>query len=203
MASQFLEVISMSMYTIPHEEDLERYAVRMLPGMFPNTQPLAVVNEGFLTDEQCDAILAEVEKIEPYNFPTCGASMTRQIDSLVPSLTMASNLGHYINEIYWQYNLVDGLISWMQTYNKGDNYELHTDTSPGQSRKLTGVIMLTDHEDYNGGVLELHPPPHQYNISRKRGTIVFFQPWIPHLVTEVTYGTRKTINMGYFGPPFK
>jgi hypothetical protein len=187
--------------TVPSRKVLEEKAARTPEFMRPDKMPYAAVLEGFIPASDCDDIIAALEKEPIYNFPTCGAA-TREVESH-PTLNPIEGVARAVNWLYWNYDLDDGQYSWMQTYSRDGCYKRHMDGSPGQTRKLTAVVMLSDPDDYKGGHLELYPPTGTYEVPRTRGTVVVFLPWIEHEVTMVFHGTRQTINMGFWGPPFR
>ena len=90
-----------------------------------------------------------------------------------------------------------------------DFYDWHTDTrlmGEVQDRKITMVVQLSDSEDHEGGDLEFN----FYNTSvgenypiRTRGTILTFPSFIPHRVTPVTKGIRKSLVFWMEGPAFR
>lgn len=190
-------------YTIPRAEDISDHA-KMTPSfMRPNQLPVAAVATEYLTKGQCDRIVETIGKIEPYSFHGCNA-ITRECDRpLDPVLEPIVYFAKQINEIFWNYDLDEEAGAWMQTYEPGDNYQKHTDTASGQMRKLSAVAMLTNPYEYKGGDLRMLLQPKTHTIDRSRGTVVVFQPWTLHEVSEVIFGTRQTINLGFWGPPFR
>ena len=70
-------------------------------------------------------------------------------------------------------------------------------------RKLSMVIQLSDPQDYEGGILEIHaaahyPPPLIELLQR--GTIVVFPSFLRHRVVPVTKGTRYSLVAWMEGP---
>lgn len=190
----------MGLYTFPTEEDLAQRAAYTPQFMRPSVTPYAAAFEGFLNDAECDAILESLGQLEPYAVLGCGA-ITRECLA-DPTLNSIETAARAMNRLFWQYELDPGQHSWLQTYEAGGKYKLHADGSPGQTRKMTAVAMLSKPEDYRGGALRLHVNPKSHQVPRTRGTVVVFQPWIEHEVLPVFAGTRQTINMGFWGPPF-
>lgn len=193
----------MKEFSFPSEEMLETAFARTPKYMYPNKIPQAVVFEGILSDDLCDEMIADVLQEEPYKFDHCGAE-TREVLAPFPSsldallmLTLRTNIEN------WNYIVDPGGVAWMQTYEVDGDYQLHTDSFPGQMRKLTAVAMLSDPHDYVGGELQIQAYPLTYHIPRTRGTVVVFLPWLPHEVTKVHSGVRRTINLGLWGPPFR
>jgi predicted 2-oxoglutarate/Fe(II)-dependent dioxygenase YbiX len=191
----------MDFYTLPSTEDLELLQKAAPIWMNPNKQPYAVVAPGYFSEEQCENIVEKGMQEEPYKQNGCGAE-TREL----PGAAFLQDLDLFArtaNNIFWGLELHDEYVGWLQTYDVGGNYQTHMDSAPGQARKLTAVLMLTDDNAYLGGDLMIHPPPFQWQVPKKQGTVVVFLPYLLHTVTPVTYGVRQTINMGFWGPPFK
>ena len=190
-----------AIFTYPSQEDLVMYEQKACDYMHPNRQPFAVVAEGFVAKKDCESISAELNLRQPYKHDRCGA-LTREIHG-DPSLSFIEKFGHYINSMYWQYDLDEPCVTWMQTYAEGGDYDLHADADPGRMRKMTAVVLLTDPNDYDGGDLSIYWYPAQWRVPRTQGTIVCFQPWILHDVSKVTRGVRQSLNVSYWGPNFK
>lgn len=190
-----------ALLTFPSQHRLEQ-SMLDLPGyMRPNVVPYAVSLEGALSHEECDVIVETLSPIEPYSVRDCGA-VTREIVA-APVLDPIETVARNINDFYFGYDLDAGQHSWLQTYEKGDKYKRHMDGTPGQMRKLTAVAILSSPLVYEGGRLAMHVSPHSFIVPKTRGTIVVFQHWVEHDVSPVTDGIRQTINMGFWGPPFK
>lgn len=191
----------MDIYTLPPRPYLTDYIQKLPAYMRPNMVPYGIVFENALNKDQCEQIMDDCIREEAYTLPSCGAE-TRELTPR-PALDPLYNLALFANDMYFQYDLDPNYMAWMQTYHMGDKYELHSDTVPGQMRKLTAVAMINNDHMYEGGQLWLKPPPLNWAIPKTRGTVVVFQPWIPHVVEPITNGLRRTINLGIWGPPFK
>jgi hypothetical protein len=193
----------MNLFTLPEMPELSVVASQVEPYMRPNTLPTAVVAEGYLSAEECGSIQQQMATISPYNFKKCNAT-TRQAPRPLPRVfdpLIQFTLG--INNMFWDFNLDEEPAAWMQTYQEGNDYDLHSDGSLGQSRKLTAVLLLSPPKQYVGGELEISATPAKYRVPRTQGTVVVFPGWVLHRVLKVTAGQRRTINLGFWGPPFK
>lgn len=191
----------MSLVTFPSQEALEEKAAEVPTFMRPSGVPYAAILESHLTGDECDEIIETLMAVDTYTFKGCGA-VTREIEA-APCLDPIEKAARALNDWYWQYDLDEGQHSWMQTYEAGNKYQRHMDGSPGQTRKLTAVALLTNPMDYRGGGLTLYVDPKQQMVPTARGTIVVFDHWIQHEVRPVVAGRRQTINMGFWGPPFR
>jgi PKHD-type hydroxylase len=71
-------------------------------------------------------------------------------------------------------------------------------------RKISIIIQLTDPSEYEGGEFEMDYQYEQPNKEdlKKKGTIIVFPSFIPHRVTELTKGTRKSLVAWVEGPKF-
>lgn len=107
------------------------------------------------------------------------------------------NIGSIINDIqYTTYHAENqGFYNW------------HIDTfflsnTRAYDRKVSVIIQLSDSDDYEGGDFEIdskYEPPNREDL-RKKGTIIVIPSFIPHRVTPVTKGTRKSIVSWVEGP---
>ena len=91
-------------------------------------------------------------------------------------------------------------------YNLNEEYTWHIDASRGEVKdiKLTALLNVST-EPYEGGELELFlsTGPSEISEFKKPGSFFIFPSWIPHRVTPVTSGTRKTITLFLQGPLLK
>lgn len=197
------ERFCMDFHTFPSENIIAQKAALAQPYMRPNKTPFAVVAEGYLTDQECDAVLWAMAEVEPYEFSGCGA-VTRECPyPLTEPFQPIANFTKTMNMFYWDYDIDDEAAAYMQTYDKGGKYQLHMDATPGQSRKLTAVTLLTNPAMYEGGDLKIYFHPKEFTVPRTRGTIVVFQPWLLHEVLPIVSGRRQTVNLGFWGPNFR
>lgn len=194
----------MNGYTLPPAHEVEALTLAAKDWQHPAANPYAVVCEAVLSPATCDELVRIGEREGGYNVARCGAT-TRQYETHhAPYLASLRRQAERTNDQTWGYR-VDNMRAWLQTYEPGGDYKLHMDAAPGQSRKLTAVLMLTDPDDYDGGDLIIRAVPGvaEYRIPRTRGTVVVFQPWLLHEVTRVTRGRRQTVNLGLWGPPLR
>jgi hypothetical protein len=192
------------METFPDKELRTEYFLETAQWMYPNDTPWIAFEEGVLTQEQCVDILRFMFSEEEYQFPHCNAR-TRECPR--PLNTIFDPIAQFLlqaNEEFWNYKLdVASAGAWMQTYFPGDNYQAHMDGLIGQTRKLTAVAMLTDPSKYEGGDLEIYIPPNRFAVPNTIGSIVVFPHWVIHEVMPIKSGVRQTINLGFWGPPFR
>lgn len=192
-----------ALLTFPSQYALEQ-AQSNTPGfMRPSGVPYAVSIEGALTTQECDEIKETLMRShpDPYQARGCGAA-TREFVA-APCLDPIEQIARIINGFYFKFDLDPGQHSWLQTYEAGGNYKRHMDGSPGQTRKLTAVAILSDPLEYEGGLLTLYAEPRDFVAPKTQGTVIVFQPWLEHDVSQISSGVRQTINMGFWGPAFR
>lgn len=93
-------------------------------------------------------------------------------------------------------------------YNSEDSgeYKWHSDTAMcgvDEIRKLSVSILLSEPDEFTGGKLILAPNGNPIVAEERFGRAVFFPSWVPHCVTPVTSGTRKSLVIWSYGPTFK
>jgi PKHD-type hydroxylase len=84
-------------------------------------------------------------------------------------------------------------------------YKWHIDTSMVNEyiRKLSVSILLSDPSEFEGGKLLINNNGNIVVAEERKGRAVFFPSWMPHCVTPVTKGVRKSLVIWSHGPKFK
>ena len=99
-------------------------------------------------------------------------------------------------------------------------YNWHVDTGSTQTshRKISITIQLSDPSEYEGGYLQLFNtaendfslyesslknPYYIKSIKKERGMITIFPSFMPHRVTPVTKGIRRSLVLWVGGCPFR
>tara|TARA_Y100000592_G_scaffold100993_1_gene184367 strand:- start:2493 stop:3113 length:621 start_codon:yes stop_codon:yes gene_type:complete len=86
------------------------------------------------------------------------------------------------------------------------HYNWHIDLGPGFAslRKISLTINLSDPNEYEGGVLEFDIGGKVKTYGpREQGAICLFPSYLPHRVTPVTKGIRKSLVLWVGGKPFR
>ena len=139
------------------------------------------------------------------------AKVTRtQWKYLSEILSEAYDNWQMINQLEFGYNLYPIIEKNLVNYNVYDSsnygeYDYHIDASAVESYdiKLTAMINLSE-EYYEGGDLIMFSSGKFREISQfsPPGSSILFKSWIPHKVTPVTKGIRKTISLWFSSPRF-
>ena len=105
------------------------------------------------------------------------------------------NLYGIPDQYYVNYNVYD-------SSNNGE-YETHVDSTPfaASDTKLTAMVNISEHS-YEGGKFCMFTDGKMRNIDAfdSPGSSIIFKSWIPHKVTPVTEGIRKTLSVWFIGP---
>ena len=113
-----------------------------------------------------------------------------------------------INSTYFKYSLNYSELFQYSVYKEDDQgyYDIHCDShlrnTSGSTRKLSFSILLTDPSEFEGGDLLLHTNRDPFKVELDKGDIVLFPSFIPHSVTPVTKGVRRTLVGWICGPNF-
>lgn len=116
-----------------------------------------------------------------------------------------TDIGLDINKKYFNYDIFDIEFLQYTVYTDDSNfYGIHTDYGQSQScRKLSITIQLSDSNDYEGGELVLYNSAEKYVAKKDKGSVIVFPSWLPHEVTPVTKGVRKSLVGWFIGPEWK
>ena len=100
-----------------------------------------------------------------------------------------------MDRTYVNYNVYD-------SSNKGE-YETHKDATPVvvSDIKLTAMVNISE-EPYEGGDFCMldNDKMKKIDVFVDSGSSIIFKSWIPHQVTPVTKGVRKTLSIWLLGP---
>lgn len=110
-----------------------------------------------------------------------------------------SHLVSMVNYDHFMYN-IDGYENFQYTrYRKGEFYDWHIDAgdmSTEYERKISATIVLSDPKEYQGGEFQCvigGRVDEPMTVKPKKGDAIFFASWMPHRVTPVTKGVRKSL----------
>ena len=187
-----------------------------------NPQFLAVKVVPLFTPEECDQVVAAVEKdggwvpasvtgsgyadgVDPDTRSTLSAQLPLSIAGA--TLGAIGRAAAEANASTWRYDLTGFVPSEIPTVLRyeaavADHFKTHIDAGPQHStRKLSFSLQLTDGATYQGGDLIL--ANQLAEGSRAQGSIIFFPAVIEHEVTPVYRGTRHAIVGWVHGPTLR
>lgn len=171
--------------------------------------------ESAISKKQCELILEEANWSQEHNaeFMRDGQSVSNEdirttiVTFMPPHSVVGCILNTHllnINAFQWNYDVRAVQDIQIGHYQVGGHYDWHIDTTDpdknNAQRKLSAVLMLSDPNDYEGGLLEIK----DVEIPKlKQGTIVIFPSYTQHRVTKVTKGNRFTAVAWAVGPAFR
>ncbi len=115
----------------------------------------------------------------------------------------------YANNFHYNYQLdYVGELQYSEYADDG-HYGWHVDSTFGpedksrtRQRKLSFTIQLNDPSEYEGGAFETFYNGDFQAVDLTRNMAVFFPSYLPHQVTPVTKGVRKSLVGWVYGPLF-
>ena len=112
-----------------------------------------------------------------------------------------------LNDQTYQYDLRGFSENFQYTVyhgSEGGHYDWHVDHGPlAVPRKLSMTVQLTDPSEYQGCELQFCAGGDIEIAPRERGTVVAFPSYVPHRVTPVISGTRRSLVVWTTGPKFR
>jgi len=176
--------------------------------------------DGALSSEFCDLVVNETNwdfaRSGTVGKPDGSFSVDDSIRSTKvvfkdPLTTIGSVLQAYMNAAnqYAEWNYVLSNMEEVQIgeYSEDEKsyYSWHIDSAPpqnGMQRKLSGVVLLSDPSDFEGGKFEMRDLEKE-NLLPVKGSILVFPSFIEHQVTRITKGTRYSAVAWISGPAFR
>tara|TARA_Y100000004_G_C8910634_1_gene410774 strand:+ start:48 stop:650 length:603 start_codon:yes stop_codon:yes gene_type:complete len=134
-------------------------------------------------------------------------------DEWIPGII--HNIMTSANEEYFHYDLTHFDSRIQSTIYNGEDedfYTWHTDDGtstlkpeyPGQERKLSCSLLLSDADEYEGGEFQIHYHRNCFmSLKPRKGSALVFPSWIPHRVRPVKSGQRISLVAWMKGPMFK
>lgn len=110
------------------------------------------------------------------------------------------------NTAHFKYSLNYAEALQYSVYHSADLgcYDVHTDTqmrnTNGFNRKISFSILLNDPSEFEGGDLLFHTSKQPYSAKLTKGDMILFPSFVPHSVSAVTKGTRKSLVGWICGP---
>lgn len=131
-----------------------------------------------------------------------------------PYYELLTDVGRHWNSQYWQMD-VTGVFECFDVIEYDAPHggmHWHIDLSTGgqstANRKVNILAQLSDPDEYEGGELQLFVPHERkelpfVNAPKEKGSVIVFPPWVPHRVTPVTSGKRKSMVTYLHGPAIR
>jgi len=196
-----------------------------IPQHYTRLEPLVCWSGGFTTDEM-DRIIEIGDrqqfmqgKVGNINAgeesPTVRNSQIAWIDTNEHTSWLFKKMAELISVINsekFQFELANLPNFQYTTYTTGGFYDWHIDDhhSPVYGpwhRKLGISVLLSDPEsEFTGGEFQIIPsgnPEHLEIAKCKKGDVLVFPSFVPHRVTEILSGKRKSLVTWITGPKFK
>lgn len=175
-------------------------------------QPSYIVTQNFFNEEQLDGVTKNCEKLKS-DYSLVGSeridfNKRRSKNSFFYKeenplfFERIEKLVQGINEKYFKFDITYNVDYAQYTkYEPNHYYHWHTDSEMfSTTRKLTVVLMLSSENEYEGNGLELFL--HQ-KINQEKGNIITFPSFIPHRVSKIISGQRKSLVFWFYGPYYK
>lgn len=176
------------------------------------------VGAGVFTSEECRRVieLGEARPKEGAGVGGAGADGRKALrNSVVAAIEpheetqwLYHKLGAMFSEVnaFFDFELL-GLVDPPQytVYGSSQHYDWHIDVGtvgPASLRKLSLTVLLADGAAYEGGNLEFLNGASQEG-QRAIGTAIFFPAFLPHRVSPVTSGVRRSLVAWACGPSFR
>jgi PKHD-type hydroxylase len=171
--------------------------------------------ESAISKKQCELILSETDWSVKHTgeFMRDGQSVSNEdiretsVTFVPPHSVVGCILNTHllnINAYQWNYNITRIQDVQIGHYKKDGHYDWHVDvTAPDEhnmQRKLSAVLMLSEPDEYEGGLLEIKDVEMPV---LKQGTLIVFPSFMKHRVTKVTKGNRFTAVAWAVGPAFR
>lgn len=116
-------------------------------------------------------------------------------------------MGTEANTSLWKFDLTEIVDDLQYTvyHHDGGHFDWHMDLGSEKyaRRKVSITMQLSDPEDYEGGDFEFMIGNEVVKLPRKKGCVILFPSYFLHRVTPVTKGTRKSLVLWIYGPPFR
>lgn len=182
----------------------------------------------YLNEDFCNRVISELSPLATTN-SSIGLIQNLNIDtksrrSKIVFIHSNEEKYKYIFDVFWQtaiesnrnfFGFEISKLDYIQfsSYNSSDlgEYKAHRDVfwlnnDPFYHRKLSGMVQLSDPNDYEGGDFEItdhvkeKPTPEDI---RNRGSVVYIPSFIEHKVNPVTKGIRYSLVAWFDGPKWR
>ena len=175
------------------------------------------IYEGRIPPNVCDLIIEEF-KYKTAELAKVGAdsrldTKSRNVKTVeVPRTHWVNGIPMYFgfdaNHDNFNYTISDVAFTEFFTYEPGMFYKPHIDVNsfvnhPAHNRKLTVILQLSDETEYEGGELQIYNSNLKpITLTKKRGSVIIFDSFVPHCVKKIKSGTRYVLASWIIGTPF-
>lgn len=169
-----------------------------------------------LGPDTCDALVAlgmsypcDTGKVGDPDYASRRQTYLRRIaprpetDDLIQRLGaigLAVNAGHFGLDL--RATLPPDYLEYRTGYGQFDWHDDYAYVRPDTVRKLTMIVQLSAADDYRGGRLEVFAGG-PIELPRDCGAVVVFPAFVPHRVTPMESGVRRSLVMWFAGPPLR
>lgn len=177
------------------------------------------INRNFLNLEQTDTLLTHLNTLTLTDAKVGNGDTNNEIRqcklAIVPRNDVFGNLYDDVqefvtscNEKFYNFNITGFEPLQYLVYDGPDShFRTHIDASHyyenGIDRKLSFTIQLSDESEYEGGDLEMWRFGENYqSVIKQKGCIILFSSMVPHRVTPIIKGVRRSLVGWIYGPPF-
>lgn len=162
-----------------------------------------------LSDNECDEIIDHCN-MRGWNVRWTLGAGSRDVhpSKELPPIQKIKELALEVNKHTFGYDLDEQNYECVvHKFQNGLGYHYHKDTNAYRPYcKLAVSVLLSNPEDFDGGDLAFFHdgiPEHDDIVAKQRGTVAVFPSFNPHKVGLITRGTRYSLILFFYGPPFR
>ena len=172
---------------------LNKHEVNLLSSMFDKGEKKQAEISGDVLVEP-ELRKSKVVAIEP------GYEEFKDIMLRLGQLVLQINAEHYRFDLMGFYEPIQ-----LAEYSKDDFFDWHADFGNGSAsiRKLSMSVQLSHPAEYSGGDLQFMIHKKGVFAPRTQGTVVIFPSFVPHRVTSITSGKRRSMVGWVSGIPYR
>lgn len=160
-----------------------------------------VIESALLEEEHRGTVEQDGEKGERIDIRSCSRFF---IDSAIHPQIVGAVWDACRRNNVWGFDIQQLPSIEVIRYKPGDFYTKHTDWGGTYvNRKISTTIQLSSPDDYEGGEVNLHIGPEDFEVSKEKGVATIWPSWSLHSVNPVTDGERWCAVGWVLGPLFR
>jgi PKHD-type hydroxylase len=190
---------------------------------YKNSEPWAYINDAF-TVEECDQIKLLGDALD--TMPSMITGNNDELREIQDEATRKGTVAFFnssapdaawlyrkltdailsVNRQFWNFDLdYIETLQYTMYLDQGDKYDTHADLAfkSLHFRKLSFTIQLDPADSYEGCDLEMLADKNYTAVTRAQGSITVFPSYMPHRVTPLRSGQRRSLVGWVCGPKFK